>query len=139
MKSTCPLGPMPDNDEGKGKLETFLSSSTSRKFGDPSTFHAVTLARPLRFGAWPELFERVLSFSLVKMDAQGRFTQDGELEGTYSQGEGITWEATPDLSRIEAFVQWFDDAPRQLTIRYTWNPKTGSYDEERFERPSVEE
>ena len=254
-----------DNDEGKGKLETFLSSSKGRKFGDPSTFHAVTLARPLRFGAWPELFERVLkanasssyqpgpevraievwinpavgyqyaptepspqvvnldlsdekvlgklgdvelvslpgemdwrgghhpwlvsrrgktlldthksgaqtfratqrasglhilqvyegtqsalgtgacgscpmvSFSLAKMDAQGRFTQEGELEGTYSQGEPITWEATPDLSRIEAFVQWFEGAPRQLTVRYTWNPKTGRYDEEKFERPSVEE
>jgi hypothetical protein len=61
------------------------------------------------------------------------------LEGTYSQGESITWEATPDLSRIEAFVQRFDDAPRQLTVRYTWNPKTVRYDEEKFERPSVEE
>jgi hypothetical protein len=47
-----------DNDEGPGKLETFLSSSPRRKFGDPSTFHAVKLTRPLRFGAWPELFER---------------------------------------------------------------------------------
>lgn len=254
-----------DNDEGKGKLETFLSSSKRRKFGDPSTFHAVTLAKPLRFGAWPELFERVLkanasssyqpgpevralevwinpavgyqyaptepspqvvnldlsdekvlgklgdvelltlpaevdsrgghmswlvsrrgktlldtqrsgasdlrvtqrapglhilqvyeemqsplgtgacgacpqlTFRMTKMDAQGKFAEGEGLEGAYSQGEEITWEATPDLSRIEAFVEWNTDAPRQLTVRYSWNPKTGRYDEEKFERPATEE
>jgi hypothetical protein len=255
-----------DNDEGKNKLETFLSSSKSRKFGDPSTFHAVTLTQPLRFGAWPDLFERVLkanpsssyqpapdvrvmeawinpavgyqyapeepspqvvtldlsdekvlgklgdvelvtlpgevngagghepwllsrrgktlldtqksgashlrvtqrapgllhilqvyestqsalgtgacgscpmlSFRVAKMDAQGRFADAEELEGTYSQGQEITWEATPNLSRIEAFIQWEENTPRQLALRYTWNPKTGRYDQEKFERPSTQE
>ncbi|QSQ21271.1 hypothetical protein JY651_39790 [Pyxidicoccus parkwayensis] len=46
-----------DSDEGGAKQETFLSSSTKRKFGDASTFHAVTLTKPLRFGKWPELLE----------------------------------------------------------------------------------
>ena len=46
-----------DSDEGGVKQETFLSSSPKRKFGDASTFHAVTLTKPLRFGKWPELLE----------------------------------------------------------------------------------
>jgi hypothetical protein len=50
-----------DNDEGHAKQETFLSTSKRRRFGDASTFHAVTLAAPLRFGAWPELFEKVVA------------------------------------------------------------------------------
>jgi hypothetical protein len=254
-----------DNDEGKGKLETFLSSSKGRKFGDPGTFHAVTLTRPLRFGAWPELFERLLkankgssyqpapdvrefevwfnpaqgyqfkpeapspevesvdvskeeavgklgdvevvlvpgevdwrgevapwlisrrgktlldaqrsgtnilrmtqrapglhilrvyegtlnalgagacggcpllSFQVVKMDAQGRFSEPEELEGTESQGEEVEWTATPDLSRIEAFIHGEEGAPKHLAVRYTWNPKAGRYDQEKFERPSTEE
>lgn len=49
-----------DSDEGGAKQETFLSSSPKRKFGDASTFHAVTLAKPLRFGKWPELLEWAL-------------------------------------------------------------------------------
>ncbi|MFP2928188.1 hypothetical protein ACLESO_23920 [Pyxidicoccus sp. 3LG] len=49
-----------DSDEGGAKQETFLSSSPKRKFGDASTFHAVTLTKPLRFGKWPELLERAL-------------------------------------------------------------------------------
>jgi hypothetical protein len=254
-----------DNDEGKGKLETFLSSSKGRKFGDPSTFHAVTLTKPLRFGAWPDLFERILkanesssyqpgpntnalevwlnptvgyqytpgamspkvvnidlsqvepqaelgdievislpaqvdmtgaleywtvshrakklldaqksgtrvmlhtkrppglhilrvtegtqsplgtgacgscpmlSFQLVKMDAQGRFSEPEELEGTHSQGQEIEWEVNPDLSRIEAFVHWREGAPKQLSVRHTWNAKTNRYDQERFEPPSSSE
>jgi hypothetical protein len=254
-----------DNDEGKGKLETFLSSSPRRKFGDPSTFHAVTLAKPLRFGAWPELFERalkanesssyqpapdarkfqvwlnpaagyqyapqepspevvdvdlskeepkgklgdvelvtlpgqvdwrgsleywlvsrrggtlldatrsgtrdlrvtprapglhillvheglqsalgtgacgacpLLTFYLVKMDAQGRFSEPEELEGAHTQGEDVEWEATPDLSRIEAFVRWSESAPRQLAVRYTWDAKTGRYTQEKFAPPPGED
>jgi len=253
-----------DTDEGKGKLETFLSSSKSRRFGDASTFHAVTLAKPLRFGARPDLFERLLKanesssyqpapdahtfdvwlnpavgyqyrpeepspkvvtvdlskdevlgklgdvevvivdgevgwrgepaawlisrrgrtlldarrigtrkvrmtqrppglhfllvyegtmnamgtgacgacptldFSLLKMDAQGRFSESNELAGTQSQGEEVEWAATPDLSRIEAFVHW-EEGKKQLAVRYTWNAKEGRYDEERFERPTTEE
>lgn len=50
-----------DNDEGHAKQETFLSSSKRRRFGDASTFHAVALATPLRFGAWPELLEKVVA------------------------------------------------------------------------------
>jgi hypothetical protein len=50
-----------DNDEGRAKQESFLSSSPARRFGDPATFHAVTLATPLRYCAWPELLERALS------------------------------------------------------------------------------
>jgi hypothetical protein len=49
-----------DSDEGGAKQETFLSSSPKRKFGDASTFHAVALKKPLRFGKWPELLERAL-------------------------------------------------------------------------------
>ncbi|WP_205525510.1 hypothetical protein [Pyxidicoccus trucidator] len=49
-----------DSDEGGAKQETFLSSSPKRKFGDASTFHAVALKAPLRFGKWPELLERAL-------------------------------------------------------------------------------
>jgi hypothetical protein len=49
-----------DSDEGGVKQETFLSSSPKRKFGDASTFHAVALTKPLRFGKWPELLERAL-------------------------------------------------------------------------------
>jgi hypothetical protein len=49
-----------DSDEGGAKQETFLSSSPKRKFADASTFHAVTLTKPLRFGKWPELLERSL-------------------------------------------------------------------------------
>ncbi|XXF77780.1 hypothetical protein P2318_32730 [Myxococcaceae bacterium GXIMD 01537] len=48
-----------DNDEGHARQETFLSSSPKRRFGDASTFHAVPLATPLRFGAWPDLLEKV--------------------------------------------------------------------------------
>jgi hypothetical protein len=251
-----------DSDEGKGRLETFLSSSARRRFGDPDTFHPVTLSRPLRFGQWPELLERalaanasssyqpapdaqalqvwcnpatayqyapqepspqvvgvdlsrmkplgklgevevvtmpaqvdwrgsvehwlvsrrgqqvldtqnvgadvlrltsrasglhllrvdeglqsalgtgacgacpVLNFKWVKMDAQGRFSQPEGLEGIYSQGEELAWEATPDLARIEAFIQWEDEGPRRRAIRHTWNPKQGRYTTEKFERPS---
>jgi hypothetical protein len=49
-----------DSDAGGAKQETFLSSSPQRKFGDASTFHAVALKQPLRFGQWPELLERAL-------------------------------------------------------------------------------
>ncbi len=49
-----------DSDEGGAKQETFLSSSPKRKFGDASTFHAVALKKPLRFGKWPELLEKAL-------------------------------------------------------------------------------
>ncbi|PTL76867.1 hypothetical protein [Vitiosangium sp. GDMCC 1.1324] len=248
-----------DSDEGKGKLETFLSSSPRRKFGDPSTFHAVALAKPLRFGAWPDLFERALKANesasyqpgpdvqalqawinpargyqyapeedspiavdidlskvesvgklgdvelvsvpgqsdgmggidrwmvsrrgqqildtqnigtstlrltprapglhilrvyegtqsplgtgacgacpeldmyLVKMDAQGRFSTLETMDPIYSQGEEITWKATPDLSRIEASVS-ADEAPPKLVLRYTFDPKTGAYKKETFEQ-----
>lgn len=49
-----------DADEGGVKQETFLSSSPKRKFAEVSTFHAVALKQPLRFGQWPELLERAL-------------------------------------------------------------------------------
>ncbi|HEX8703489.1 MAG TPA: hypothetical protein VF815_31930 [Myxococcaceae bacterium] len=251
-----------DSDEGKGKLETFLSSAKGRRFGDPSTFHAVTLSKPLRFGAWPELLERalkanasssyqpapdtqtlevwvnpaagyqyaprepsplaakldmskevpvaklgdvelvavpyevnwtggedlwlisrrgktlldaaragtstirtvqrppglylllvhegyqsalgtgacgacpMLSFQLVTMNPQGRFSKPEELEGTYSQGEEITWEATPDLSRIQAFILLGEkEDTKHLSVRHTWDAKAGRYTEEKFERP----
>jgi hypothetical protein len=253
-----------DGDEGKGKPETFLSSSPGRRFGDPSTFHAVTLVKPLRFGAWPDLFERVLkanesssyqpatdatsfevwlnpargyqyapetpspevvgvdlsmeepqgtlgdvevvtmpaqvevtgaighwmasrrgktlldaqrsgtrvlqstqrppglhilrvyegpqsllgtgpcgacpmvSFQLVKMDAQGRFSEPEQLDGVVSQGGELEWEAAPDLSRIEVFASGEEGAARQLAVRYAWNPKTGRYDEEKRELPAPE-
>ncbi|HYI00978.1 hypothetical protein [Hyalangium sp.] len=265
LQSLQVLVDLVDSDEGKGKLETFLSSSKGRRFGDPSTFHAVTLARPLRFGAWPALLERALkahesgsyqpapdarslevwinpaigyqyapeapspkvvsldlskleeqatlgdvqlltvpaqvevtgdighwvvsrrdktlldaqysgtrvllhtqrppglhilrvtegiqsllgtgtcgscpqvTFHLVKMDPEGRFSEPEELEGASSQGQKVDWEITPDLSRIEAFVHWQERAPRHLSVRYTWNPKTGRYDPERFEKPPMED
>lgn len=255
-----------DSDEGKDKLETFLSSAKGRRFGDASTFHAVTLARPLRFGAWPELLERalkanasssyqpaadttslevwvnpasgyqytprepsplaarlemsnempvaklgdvelvtlpyevdwtggeehwliarrgktildaaragtktirtvqrppglhillvhegyqsalgtgacgacpMLSFGLVKMNPQGRFSEQEPLEGTYSQGEEITWEASPDLSRLQAFIHEGEGGKtKHLSVRYTWDPKAGRYTEEKFERPPAPE
>jgi hypothetical protein len=254
-----------DNDEGKAKLETFLSSAKGRKFGDPSTFHAVTLSQPLRFGAWPELLERVLkanahssyqpapdahtvdvwvnpavgyqyapeqpspqvvsldlsrqelqgklgevelllvpgeaswtghaeawmvsrrgealldaqrsgtkalrvaqraqglhivqvhegtlsalgtgacgacptvSFRLVKMDAQGRFSKAEELEGAFSQGEELEWEIKPDLSRLEVFIREEAGSPRHPAVRYTWDPKAGRYREEKFEPPAPQQ
>ncbi|WP_224360919.1 hypothetical protein [Hyalangium versicolor] len=70
-----------DSDEGTGKLETFLSSSKTRKFGDPSTFHAVTLTQPLRFGTWPELLERA-----VKADP------------------GTSYQPAPDAHSIEVWI-----------------------------------
>jgi hypothetical protein len=255
-----------DNDEGKGKLETFLSSAKGRKFGDPSTFHSVTLAQPLRFGAWPELLERILkanehissyqpapdaqvidvwvnpavgyqyqpeepspkvvsldlsrqdpqgklgevelllvpgevgfrgyaeewmisrrartlldarrsgtrelrvaprgkelhivlvhentlsalgtgacgacpmmSFQLVKMDAQGRLVEVESLEGAYSQGEELEWEVKPDLSRLEVFMKPGEGTSRHLLVRYSWDPKAGRYQEEKFEPPVPKE
>jgi hypothetical protein len=254
-----------DKDEGPGRLETFLSSAKTRKFGDPSTYHAVTLKQPLRFGEWPELIERalkanpsgsyqpgaeldnlevwinpargyqykpeedspkvieltlwkndplakvgdvelvsvpmeadwtggeepwlisrrgrtildaqksstkdlrvvpgspglrilqthegtmtalgtgacgacpVLSFRFVTMDAQGRFSEAEELEGAFSEGEEVEAQISPDLSKIEAFVIPDEKAPRQLVMRYTWNAKTGHYDQQKFERPAPKE
>jgi hypothetical protein len=251
-----------DSDEGTGKQESFLSSSKTRRFGDPSTFHAVKLAQPLHFGAWPELLERAvkenekssvqpapdahvvevwanpavgyqyspeqlspaqvqldlskekihgklgdvevltvpahvnevgsydywlisrrgkalldvqasgttqlrvapkppglhilevsegprsalgtgecgscaeLSFSLTKMDAQGHFSKPEPMEGASSQGEELTWTATPDLSRIEASHEAEEGTPRHLAVRYTWNAKKGSYTQENFKQPS---
>ncbi|RKG55396.1 hypothetical protein D7X30_26535 [Corallococcus sp. AB011P] len=252
-----------DNDENKNKLETFLSSVKGQRFGDSSTFQAVKLAQPLRFGAWPELFERALksnerssyqpgpdvrtfevwlnpargyqyspelpspevvsvdlskmepqaslndievltvpaqveptgslghwlvsrrdkalldtrysgtrtvlntrrppglhlllvtegiqsllgtgtcgacpmvSFEVVPMDERGRFAQAMSLEGAASQGEKVEWDASLDLSRIDAFILGAEGKSRQLDARYTWNPKTGRYDEKRFEPPAT--
>lgn len=44
-----------DADEGIVKLETFVSSSSKRKFGKPETFNAVTLRQPLVFDSEPPL------------------------------------------------------------------------------------
>jgi hypothetical protein len=60
LKDVRVLVDLVDSDEGGVKQETFLSSSPKRKFGDASTFHAVKLAKPLRFGKWPEMLERAL-------------------------------------------------------------------------------
>ncbi|NMO15293.1 hypothetical protein HPC49_09250 [Pyxidicoccus fallax] len=60
LKDVRVLVDLVDSDEGGVKQETFLSSSPKRKFGDASTFHAVALKKPLRFGKWPELLERAL-------------------------------------------------------------------------------
>ncbi|MCP3136877.1 hypothetical protein [Pyxidicoccus xibeiensis] len=60
LKDVRVLVDLVDSDEGGAKQETFLSSSPQRKFGDASTFHAVTLKKPLRFGKWPELLEAAL-------------------------------------------------------------------------------
>jgi hypothetical protein len=49
-----------DSDEGKGKPETVVSSTPGRRSAEPETFQAVVLGTPLRFGAWPDLFERAL-------------------------------------------------------------------------------
>lgn len=49
-----------DSDERKGKRETVLASAPGRRAGDPGSFNTVALARPVRFGAWPDLFERAL-------------------------------------------------------------------------------
>ena len=69
-----------DADAGGRKLETVLSSA----------FREVTLATPLRFGAWPELLERVLA---------------AQPEASYQPG--------PDASRVSV---WFNAARRdQLT------------------------
>jgi hypothetical protein len=256
MRTLKVLVDLVDSDEAQGKLETFLSSSPRRKLGDPSTFHPVTLATPLRFGAWPELFERalkshenssyqpgpdvqtfqswenvprgyqyapeepspdvletdlskvkqlgklgdvelialpsqdwlvsrrgqtlldtqehlggnelrvtprapgllilaaavgmqsalgtgacgscpVLDLILVKMDAQGHFSKPESLEPTFTQGEDISWEASPDLSRIEVFVE-YDKAPHKLVLRYTRDPKTGRYIKENFGPPPTD-
>lgn len=69
-----------DNDEGRKGQETFLSSSARRRFGDASTFHAVTLATPLRFGPWPELLEKVLA------------------------SEGASYQPGPDVSGMQLWV-----------------------------------
>jgi hypothetical protein len=81
----------------------------------------------------------VLSFRVVKMDAQGRFSEGEELEGAFSQGEELAWEASPDLSKIEAFVIPEEKAPRQLVTRYTWDAKAGHYTQEKFELPTPKE
>ncbi|WP_375767751.1 hypothetical protein NR798_39690 [Archangium gephyra] len=78
-----------------------------------------------------------LEMSLVKMDARGRFSQPEELKRTFTYGESIAWEASPDLSRIEVFVD-YDKAPHKLVLRYTLDPQTGGYTKESFERPSEE-
>lgn len=70
-----------DGDEGKGKLETVLSSSKNRRVGDPSTFNAVTLTKPLRFGAWPDLLERVVKAN-----------------------ERTSYQPAPDIETIETWV-----------------------------------
>jgi hypothetical protein len=79
-----------------------------------------------------------LGLSLVKMDAQGRFSPPEALETTTTHGESIAWKASPDLSRIEVFVD-YDEAPHTLVLRYTLDPQTGGYTKESFERPSEEE
>jgi hypothetical protein len=82
----------------------------------------------------------MLSFRLVTMTAQGRFSEPEELEGTYSQGEDVTWEATKDLSRIQGFIlEGEEGKTRHLSVRHTWDPKAGRYKEEKFERPPPEE
>jgi hypothetical protein len=65
-----------DNDEGRAKQESFLSSSPRRRFGDASTFHAVKLAAPLRFGGEPELLEKVLA-------QEGASYQPGPIVGAF--------------------------------------------------------
>lgn len=81
----------------------------------------------------------VLSFGFVTMDAQGKFSQAEEMDGASSEGEEVEWDASPDLSKIEAFVVPEEKAPRQLVMRYTWNAKTGHYDQKKFERPEPKE
>lgn len=256
-----------DSDEGHDKLETFLSSSSRRKFGDPSTFNAVKLATPLHLGTWPELFERLfkanesasyqpdpavqrfqvwvnsaaayqftpssdspsvvevdlskpgdvarlgdvevhtvpavvtpvgepkrwvishrgqqlldtqdlyssaaqatplsprqllllysqegtlsplgsgacgacprLYLSVAKMDAKGHFSKPVDLEDTSTQGEELTWKASPDLSRIEVFVQHDSDAkaPPTLVDRFTLDPKSSTYKAEHLADPKDE-
>ena len=259
LKDVKVLVDLVDNDTGKGKRETFLSSSPGKPTGERA-FQAVTLATPVRFSVWPDLLERAmkantggsyqpapeaaslsvwlnpavgnlyapeqpspevrevdlsrvetqgtlgdievvtvpaqvdrygavsvwtvsrrgktlldarnggtrmvrtaprppgllllhvretplsplgigvcaecpqLSFQLVKMDAQGRFSEPETLEGVSSQGGKVEWTATPDLSRLEAFYDVTSGPEKQLAVRYTWNAKTGRYDQEKFPR-----
>ncbi len=87
---------------------------------------------PLGIGVCAECPQ--LSFQLVKMDAQGRFSEPEQLEGVSSQGGKVEWSATPDLSRIEAFYDGKDGTAKQPAVRYTWNAKAGRYDAEKFPR-----
>jgi hypothetical protein len=48
-----------DADDGTDKLETFLSSSPARKFGEPDTFNTVTLAKPLAWESIPPVLGTV--------------------------------------------------------------------------------
>ncbi|TQF11257.1 hypothetical protein FJV41_35195 [Myxococcus llanfairpwllgwyngyllgogerychwyrndrobwllllantysiliogogogochensis] len=64
LKDVRLLVDLVDSDEGGATQETFLSSSSRRRFGEASTFHAVTLAKPLRFGEWPELLEEAMKHGM---------------------------------------------------------------------------
>jgi len=60
-----------DADTDTDKLETFLSSSPTRKFGEPDTFNAVTLAKPLAWESSPPVL------GMVAAKYPGTFFQPG--------------------------------------------------------------
>jgi hypothetical protein len=60
-----------DADVGTDKLETFLSSSPTRKFGEPDTFNAVTLAKPLAWESSPPVL------GMIAAKYPGTFFQPG--------------------------------------------------------------
>lgn len=88
-----------DNDEGHARQESFLSSAPTRRFGDPATFHAVTLTKPLSYAAWPELFERALAEA----------SQQGDDDGW----PAISYQPGP---RVSAFQVWFN---RRMAYQYS--------------------
>jgi hypothetical protein len=51
----------------------------------------------------------------------------------------LQWEIQPDLSRLEVFMKVEEGTSRHRMVRYTWDPKAGRYQEEKFEPPALKE
>jgi hypothetical protein len=119
-----------------------LGTDTVRLFSRAPGLHLLRISEHMQSalgtgacGACP-----VVDFSSLTLDAQGRFSKLEDLEGAYSQGEELTWEVSPELSRLEVFLTLDEAATKKhLLVRYTLDPKTGRYSQETFPRPDEDE
>lgn len=69
-----------------------------------------------------------VSFQHFIMDAQGRFSTPTRLKGTGGlSARPVTWTASADLTRIEAFDVLPAPRGKQLAVRHTLDPATGAY------------
>jgi hypothetical protein len=70
----------------------------------------------------------LVSFQYFTMDAQGRFSSPTRLQGTGGLStHPVAWTASEDLTRIEAFDVLPAPRGKQLAVRHTLDPKTGTY------------